>query len=87
MGELHINTMIEKLKRKFGVDVVVADPKVPYRETIRTRWKLRASTRNNQEAGDSTDMFGYASNHAPKRNSYSKKIFSAALFPAVLPGS
>jgi elongation factor G len=37
MGELHLNIMLEKLKRKYGVDVVMSDPKVPYRETIRAR--------------------------------------------------
>ncbi|MDD4169408.1 MAG: elongation factor G [Desulfotomaculaceae bacterium] len=36
MGELHLNIMVDKLKRKFGVDVVLSDPKVPYRETIRS---------------------------------------------------
>jgi len=37
MGELHLNIMLEKLKRKYGVDVVMTDPKVPYRETIRAK--------------------------------------------------
>ncbi len=49
MGELHINTMIEKLKRKFGVDVVVADPKVPYRETIRT--KVEVEGKHKKQSG------------------------------------
>lgn len=49
MGELHINTMIEKLKRKFGVDVVVADPKVPYRETIRA--KVEVEGKHKKQSG------------------------------------
>lgn len=49
MGELHINTMIEKLKRKFGVDVVTADPKVPYRETIRT--KVEVEGKHKKQSG------------------------------------
>jgi len=35
MGEAHIDIVIERLHRKFGVEVKTFDPKVPYRETIR----------------------------------------------------
>src|SRR3990172_12487472 len=35
MGVSHIEFAVEKLKRKFGVEVVMNTPKVPYRETIR----------------------------------------------------
>jgi elongation factor G len=34
MGESHVQVAAEKLHRKFGVDVTVELPKVPYRETI-----------------------------------------------------
>ncbi|MHB1041244.1 MAG: elongation factor G [Eubacteriales bacterium] len=37
MGELHLNISVEKLKRRYGVDVVMSDPRVPYRETIRSK--------------------------------------------------
>jgi elongation factor G len=33
-GQLHIEVIVEKLKRKFGVEVELKAPKVPYRETI-----------------------------------------------------
>lgn len=36
MGELHLDITLEKLQRKFGVEVEMSTPKVPYRETIRT---------------------------------------------------
>jgi len=35
MGQLHIETTLEKLKRKFGVEVDLNIPKVPYKETIK----------------------------------------------------
>ncbi len=35
MGEAHVNIMVNNLKRRFGVDVVIEEPKVPYRESIR----------------------------------------------------
>jgi len=37
MGELHVQTTVAKLKRIFGVEVELATPKVPYRETISRR--------------------------------------------------
>ncbi|AHM55451.1 elongation factor G [Peptoclostridium acidaminophilum DSM 3953] len=36
-GEIQINSIKEQLKKKFGVEVELADPKVPYRETIKGR--------------------------------------------------
>ena len=40
IGEVHTDIMAERMKRKFGVDVVLSDPKVPYRETIRGSVKV-----------------------------------------------
>jgi elongation factor G len=36
MGQLHIDRGLEKLRRKYDVDVRLHMPKIPYRETIRT---------------------------------------------------
>jgi elongation factor G len=36
-GQLHIEVVVERLKRKYGVDVELKAPKVPYRETITGR--------------------------------------------------
>ena len=49
MGELHINIMVEKLKRRYGVDVVLADPRVPYRETIRS--KVEVEGKHKKQSG------------------------------------
>lgn len=35
MGQLHIETVVSRLRKRFGVDVTLKTPKVPYRETIR----------------------------------------------------
>jgi elongation factor G len=35
MGEIHIEAAMEKMKRKFGVEVNLSQPKVPYQETIK----------------------------------------------------
>jgi elongation factor G len=39
MGELHLDVVVDRLRRKFGVEVVTAPPRIPYRETIRGRAK------------------------------------------------
>ncbi len=48
MGQVHIEVTVDKLKRKFGVDVNLNTPKVPYKETIkgkaRVEGKLKKQT-------------------------------------------
>ena len=36
LGEMHIDVICAKLKNKFNVEASLSDPKVPYRETIRS---------------------------------------------------
>jgi len=40
MGDLHIEIMMDRLKRKFGVEVELRGPKVPYKETIRSKVQI-----------------------------------------------
>jgi len=35
-GELHLEIALERMKRKYNVSVAVREPRIPYRETIRT---------------------------------------------------
>lgn len=35
MGQVHLEVTLEKLKRKFGVEVIMKTPKIPYKETIK----------------------------------------------------
>jgi elongation factor G len=41
MGQVHLEVTLERLKRKFGVEVVMKTPKVPYRETIKVAAKAQ----------------------------------------------
>jgi len=41
VGQVHIDITVEKLKRKFGVDVALKQPKVPYRETIKGKTRVQ----------------------------------------------
>lgn len=34
LGEMHIDVVVERLKRRYGVDVLTEEPRIPYRETI-----------------------------------------------------
>ncbi|HZY10157.1 MAG TPA: elongation factor G [Bacteroidota bacterium] len=36
-GELHLGIIVKRLKAKYGVDVDMVEPKIPYRETIKGR--------------------------------------------------
>ncbi|WP_303723077.1 elongation factor G [Malonomonas rubra] len=41
MGQIHLEVAVERLKRKFGAEVILKEPKVPYRETIRATTKVQ----------------------------------------------
>ncbi|MEE2986202.1 MAG: elongation factor G [Nitrospinota bacterium] len=41
LGQVHLDVTIERMKRRFGVEVDVKPPKVPYRETIRGKTKIQ----------------------------------------------
>ncbi|HVG00246.1 MAG TPA: elongation factor G [Chloroflexia bacterium] len=50
MGESHVQIVADRMKRKFGVDVSVGLPVVPYRETITSRVD-RAHYRHKKQTG------------------------------------
>ena len=41
MGQVHIEVSVEKMKRKFGVEVTLKTPKVPYKETIKGKINIQ----------------------------------------------
>ena len=49
MGESHLEIMADRLRRKFGVDVTLRPPRVPYRETV--RGKAQAQGRYVKQTG------------------------------------
>ncbi len=55
-GQLHVEVIVEKLKRKYGVDVDLKAPKVPYRETITAKadaqGRLKKQTGGRGQFGD-----------------------------------
>ena len=90
MGELHLNIMVEKLKRRYGVDVVMSDPKVPYRETIRA--KVEVEGKHKKQSGG-RGQFGHVwirFEPAPEEFIFSEEVFGGSVprqyFPAVEKG-
>jgi elongation factor G len=56
MGQLHLELALEKLQRKYGAEVVIHTPKIPYRETIRgtaqAQGKYKKQTGGHGQYGD-----------------------------------
>ena len=55
LGDVHLDVTLEKLKRKYQVDAVLAVPQVPYQETIRGR--ARQQHRYKKQSGGA-GLFG-----------------------------
>jgi elongation factor G len=55
-GQLHVDLALEKLQRKYGAEVVIHTPKIPYRETIRStaqaQGKYKKQTGGHGQYGD-----------------------------------
>ena len=48
-GELHLTVSTERLKRRFGIDIHLEEPKIPYRETITK--KSESKYRHKKQSG------------------------------------
>lgn len=55
-GQLHLDLALEKLQRKYGAEVLIHTPKIPYRETIRStaqaQGKYKKQTGGHGQYGD-----------------------------------
>ena len=49
LGEMHLEIISRRLQNKFGVDVFLKDPKIPYRETI--KGKATAEGKHKKQSG------------------------------------
>ncbi|HEX7241523.1 MAG TPA: elongation factor G, partial [Longimicrobiaceae bacterium] len=56
LGEVHLEVQMERLKRKYGVEVVLKAPRIPYRETIKAvaeaQGKYKKQTGGRGQYGD-----------------------------------
>lgn len=49
LGDLHLDIVAERFKNKFGVDVALSTPKIPYRETVKQLVKVQG--RHKKQSG------------------------------------
>jgi elongation factor G len=57
MGDVHLDVVLEKLKRKYGVEAVLSVPRVPYQETI--TGTARAEKKYKKQSGGA-GLYGHA---------------------------
>lgn len=49
LGEMHLDVISKKLKNKFNAEIILAEPKIPYRETIRK--SVKAEGKHKKQSG------------------------------------
>ena len=91
MGEMHLEILMEKLQRKFGVGVNMRVPKVPYRETLRKPVKVEG--KHKKQSGGHGQYGHVWINLEPLSEGdfeFSEEVFGGAVpkqyFPAVEKG-
>ena len=83
LGELHLDVQIERLRRKYGVEVLTEQPKIRYRETIRktaeAQGKHKKQTGGHGQYGDCHVRL----KPLPRGSGY---VFTDAIVGGVIPG-
>ncbi|MCF8010068.1 MAG: elongation factor G [Clostridiales bacterium] len=85
MGDVHLDIIVNKLKKRYGVDVDVKTPKVPYRETIRSEVSVEGKHKK-QSGGHG--QFGHVHIQfypADKDFDFQEKIFGGAVPKQYIP--
>lgn len=81
MGELHLDIIVDRMRREFKVEANVGAPQVAYRETFRAAAKLKVSSLVNLVDVDNSVTFGLSLNLMKKvKDSNSKTRSSVVLF-------
>ena len=91
IGEVHLDVVVSKLKGKFGAEVELTEPKVPYRETIRK--KVKVEGKHKKQSGGHGQYGHVWIEFEPGETeelTFEEKIFGGAVprqyFPAVEKG-
>ncbi|RWX49403.1 Elongation Factor G, domain II, partial [Candidatus Electrothrix marina] len=54
VGQVHLDALKDKLKRKFSVEMELAQPKIPYKETLKAKTTAKVSIKSSPVVGAST---------------------------------
>ena len=91
LGDQHIDTIVSKLKTRYGVEVELEDPKIPYRETIKK--KVSAEGLHKKQSGGAGQYGKVVIEFEPGENpelEFCEKVFGGAVpkqfFPSVEKG-
>lgn len=93
VGEVHLDILGDKIQRKFGVKMVLGEPRVDYRETIRKEVEVQGKHKKQSGGhGQYGDVWLKISpNKAGDGNHFSESIFGGSVprqyFPAVEKGT
>ena len=91
LGDQHIDTIVSKLKTRYGVEVELEEPKIPYRETIKK--KVSAEGLHKKQSGGAGQYGKVVIEFEPGENpelEFCEKVFGGAVpkqfFPSVEKG-
>jgi elongation factor G len=85
MGELHLDILVDRLRREYGVDANIGKPQVVYRETLA---KPADGEARFERVVDDETLFGHARVHvAPRPRAAGNQLRMALARPSVAPGA
>ncbi|MBA2669733.1 MAG: elongation factor G [Gemmatimonadetes bacterium] len=82
-GEMHLEVQLERMRRKYNVSVVLKEPRIPYRETIRST--AEAHGRHKKQSGG-RGQFGDCHVRLRPRERGEGYLFTNAIVGGVIPG-
>jgi elongation factor G len=82
-GEMHLEVALERMRRKYNVGVTMAEPRIPYRETIRS--VAEAHGRHKKQTGG-RGQFGDCHVRLKPRARGEGYLFTDAIVGGVIPG-
>ena len=85
MGEMHLETTFERLSSKFGVEVVINTPKIPYRETITSSIKVEGKHKRQSGGHGQYGHVWLEIEPAEEEFVFSQKIFGGAVPKQYIP--